>query len=139
MSDELLSQEERERRLKALDSLQEFSEIFTEAMKQIEEESEAYWNSLTKEQQLDAFCAVARRIYEGEIKKKGSYRYVLYEVFGFGFEAYAAAQDAGYLSIHNAIYTGENLEEELIDFAEHLGVEDAKGKFQEYAKKKHWA
>lgn len=95
-----------------LESLQELSEIFNKAMKEIEEDQEQFWNSLSKEDQLKAFCAVSRRICEGEIVKRGSYRYVLYQVFGFGPESYVQAQDAGYLSIHNAIWTAEEFEKE---------------------------
>jgi hypothetical protein len=90
------------------DALEEISKTFNEAMKVHEDRSEQYWNSLTKEQQLDAFCAISRRIYSGEIEDQGSYRYVLYDVFGFGPEAYAQAQLAGYLAIHNSIYAGQN-------------------------------
>ena len=77
-------------------------------MKEIEEKSEQYWNSLTKEQQLDVFCAISRRIYRGEIDEQGSYRYVLYQVFGFDESSYLQAQCAGYLAIHNSIYSGQN-------------------------------
>jgi len=91
-----------------LEALEEASKTFNEAMKSIEDNSEQYWNSLTKEQQLDAFCAISRRIYKGEIEEQGSYRYVLYDIFGFGTEAYAQAQCAGYLAIHNSIYSGQN-------------------------------
>ena len=90
-----------EQTLKAWD---EFSDMFNNAMNEIEQQHEEYWNSLTKEQQLAAFCAVSRRIHQGEIVDQGSYRYVLYNVFGWGPEAYAPAQLAGYLDIHNAIY-----------------------------------
>ena len=86
---------------------QDASDQFNEVMKLIENESEEYWNSLSKEQQLKVFCAVSRRIYKGEIEERGSYRYVLYQVFGFGPEAYAPAQMSGYLSIHNAIFDSE--------------------------------
>jgi hypothetical protein len=90
----------------ALKALEELSKIFNEAMAEVEKESEDFWNSLSKEDQLKAFCAISRRIYKGEIEDKGTYRYVLYNVFGFGPDAYAAAQLAGYLTIHNAIYDG---------------------------------
>jgi len=83
---------------------QDISNEFMAAMKQQERDSEDYWSSLSKEDQLKAFCAVVRRIYEGEIVKGGSYRYVLYQVFGFEPNAYAAAQMAGYLDIHNQLY-----------------------------------
>ena len=84
----------------------EFRVSFMEAMKNFEDNSESYWNNLNKEQRLNAFCAVVRRIYKGEIEKRGTYRYVLYDVFEFGPEAYAPAQMAGYLDIHNLIFDG---------------------------------
>ena len=90
-----------EQTLKAWDEL---SELFNNAMNEIEQQHEEYWNSLTKEQQLAAFCAVSRRIHQGELVDQGSYRHVLYGVFGWGPEAYAPAQLAGYLDIHNAIH-----------------------------------
>jgi len=104
-------------------ALDEISRAWNEAMEEIENQSEQYWNSLTKEQQLQAFCAVSRRIYKGEIEDKGTYRWVLYDVFGFGPEAYAPAQMAGYLSIHNSIFSSDHEHRLLSKFAEHLGLE----------------
>jgi hypothetical protein len=92
----------------ALKAFEEFAKMFLEAMDLIEKDSEAFWNSLSKDDQLKAFCAVSRRIHQGEIVDKGSYRHVLYGVFGFGPEAYAPAQCAGYLDIHNAIVTEDD-------------------------------
>jgi len=106
-------------------TLDEISRIWNEAMEQIELESEQYWNSLTKDQQLQVFCAVSRRIYKGEIKDQGTYRWVLYNVFEFGPEAYAPAQMAGYLSIHNAIFNSEHEHKLLTQFAKtKFGVSD---------------
>ena len=85
-------------------NLEDISNTFNEIYAEIEKDQEKYWNSLTKDQQLMAFCAISRRIVEGELEVKGSYRYILYEVFGFGPEAYAPAQMAGYLTLHNSIY-----------------------------------
>jgi hypothetical protein len=90
-------------------------DVFAEVMNRIEKESEDYWNSLSKEEQLKVFCAVVRRIYDGEIKQRRSYRGVLYSIFNFGPESYAPAQMAGYLTIHNALYDSEEARyEELI-------------------------
>lgn len=91
-----------------LENLDKTSEVFDQVIKEFEDKSEQYWNSLTKEQQLDAFCAVSRRIYRGEIEQQGSYRYVLYQIFGFDESSYLQAQCAGYLAIHNSIYSGQN-------------------------------
>lgn len=90
-----------------LKEFEEVSKTFNEVMAEIEKESEAYWNSLTKDEQLKVFCAVVRRIHKGELQDRGSYRYVLYQTFGFGPEAYAQAQMSGYLSIHNALFDSE--------------------------------
>lgn len=98
---------------------------FVRVFKEIELEQEQHWNSLSKEDQLKCFCAVVRRIYEGDIEKQGSYRYVLYDIFGFGPEAYAQAQMAGYLAIHNAIFTQSQEERLLQEFAQHCGIENS--------------
>lgn len=106
-----------------LEDFKEIGKIFNEAMKQTENDSEAYWNSLSQDEQLKVFCAVSRRIHQGEIVNKGSYRHVLYSVFGFGPEAYAQAQCSGYLSIHNAIYDGERVRDHIKDFVtKHMDI-----------------
>ena len=117
----IVEQNKKEEFLEALSAL---SDVYVTAMKEIEAEQEEFWNSLSKEDQIKCFCAISRRIYKGEIEDKGSYRYVLYTVFGFGPEAYAQAQDAGYLSIHNAIYDAEHERDTLAAFAKHLGSTD---------------
>jgi len=61
---------------------------------------EKFWQSMTKQQQLDVFCKVVRTITEAEHDGK-SYRGVLYDSFGFDTSAYGAAQDAGFIEIHN--------------------------------------
>lgn len=115
-----------EDREKLLQELHNIGQYFQQIMKEVEAEQETYWNSLTKEEQLKCFCAVTRRIYQGEIVDRGTYRWVLYNVFGFGPESYGAAQDAGYLTIHNCIYSS-NYEEQLLEvFARFLGHDDPK-------------
>lgn len=83
----------------------EVSDAYGKIMKQIEQDQEEYWNSLSKDDQLKAFCAVVRRIVQGELRDKGSYRWVLYDVFGFGPEAYVRGMDCGFMALHNAIVT----------------------------------
>ena len=94
--------------------------------------SEEYWNSLSKEHQLAAFCAVSRRIYQAEIVDQGTYRHALYGVFGFGPEAYAPAQLAGYLAIHNSIMASDHDERLLKAFCVKFGIEDADAKIRDY-------
>lgn len=95
---------------------QEASNTFRLAAEQYQKECDDLWNSLPYDDRLKLFCAVSKLIYEGEIKEQGTYRYVLYDTFGFGPDAYAAAQCAGYLSIHNAIFDGENVKDTIKDF-----------------------
>lgn len=65
--------------------------------------SEKYWSSLSYEEKLMAFHSVCKRIHQGDIVDQGSYRHVLYKVFGFLYDAYARGMDCGYIDIHNAI------------------------------------
>lgn len=116
---------------KLTDDLVDISNHFNEAMAEVEKESEAYWNSLSKEEQLKAFCAVSRRIHQAEIIDQGTYRWALYDVFGFGPEAYAPAQLAGYLAIHNSIMGPDHDERLLKAFCVKYGIEDADTKIRD--------
>lgn len=79
----------------------ELSRTQMEAQKEYEQNVDDYWNSLDYEDQLKAFYAVCKRIHKGDVVDKGSYRYVLYDVFGFGPDAYALGMDCGYMALHN--------------------------------------
>lgn len=105
--------------------LEEISKIFNEAIEENKKRYNEKWKALSDEDQLDYFCAIVERIHEGDIVQKRSYRGVLYDVFGWGPEAYMAAQCAGYLDIHNMIYDGNEIAEILKKFAiNHLSQED---------------
>jgi hypothetical protein len=117
---------------KKLIDFKEISDQFNQIMKEIEDEQEQYWNSLSKDDQLKAFCAVVRRICKAEMVDKGTYRYALYNVFGFGPEAYIQAQDAGYLALHNAIFPDYHDKELLRAFCKKNGIEDSEKKIDEF-------
>lgn len=87
---------------------QELGRIQEEAKAAFEKEADDAWNSLDYNHQLRIFYAVVKRIYEGEIKEKGTYRYILYDKFGFGPEAYIKGMDCGFMYLHNAISDGED-------------------------------
>ena len=70
-----------------------------------------FWDSLSYEDKCNAFHAVVSRIYEGEIKVKGSYRYVLYDIFGFGPDMYVRGMDCGYMALHNSIMDDKQFNE----------------------------
>lgn len=102
------------------------------ALAEIEQERETFWNSLSKDDQLKAFCAVVSRIFTGEIKEKRSYRGILYDVFGFGPEAYVQAQMAGYLAIHNSLFEENNEELILEAFCKLNHIENYEEKIKNY-------
>ncbi len=63
-----------------------------------------WWDSLTEEEREYAFCAVVSRIYQSEVKDRGSYRYAIYNVFGFDSSMYFRGMECGYMELHNIIY-----------------------------------
>ena len=67
---------------------------------------EKWWEELPFEQQQWAFYNVCRLIYKGEVEEKRSYRGVLYDIFGWGPEAYWLGMEANYMELHNLIGNG---------------------------------
>ena len=63
----------------------------------------AWWEQASLDTKEKAFLAVVALMHKAELQHKGSYRWALYSVFGFDEGMYAAAQEAGYLDIHNAL------------------------------------
>lgn len=112
--------------------MEEISAKFISAMQEIENDQEKYWNSLSKDDQLKAFCAVVRRIHKGDVELKGSYRYVLYQIFGFGPESYIQAQDAGYLTIHNSIFDADHDDKLLTEFCKKYNIDDMENKIKDF-------
>ena len=101
---------------------EELANSFQRWEQELEEDHDKFWNGLSKDDQLKAFCSVIRRLHRAEIEEHGTYRYTLYNVFGFGSESYVQAQVSGFLAIHNAIWDGERLGQ-LIDKLEARVVE----------------
>ena len=65
---------------------------------------ETWWENLPTEQQQWAFYSVCRGIYDGDVMQRRSYRGVLYDVFGWGPEAYVLGMEARYMEIHNLLW-----------------------------------
>jgi hypothetical protein len=102
-----MSKEDRE---KALQELSDITQEFEKARKVYEHDLDTWWNGLTEEEREDAFYAVCKRIHKGDIVDNGSYRYVLYNTFGFDHGMYMKGMDCGYMALHNAIFDGEELQ-----------------------------
>jgi hypothetical protein len=78
--------------------------LFEEVATSQDSEAEAFWDSLSVDDQMKAFHAVVKRIVKGELQDKGSYRYVLYDIFGFDKDAYLMGMNCGYMDLHNSIF-----------------------------------
>lgn len=91
--------------LKELESLQK------EGKDAYEKTCEEFWDKLSYDDKLKAFYSVVKRIHQAELVDRGSYRWALYDVFGFDMDAYGIGMECGYMELHNSIYTKEEIEE----------------------------
>ncbi len=100
-------------------------EVFVAAIEHERQLSETFWNNLSSEEQLWAFCAIMRRINDSYLSENGtpSYRHFLYDVMGWGPEAYSSAQCSGFLDIHNSIFNIDDLTNAVINTNKQLGIE----------------
>jgi hypothetical protein len=85
----------RNKQSEALDALTELSQEIEKARKQYEDDNDDWWNGLTEQEREDAFYAVCKRIHKAELQDRGSYRYALYDVFGFDISMYGRGMDCG--------------------------------------------
>lgn len=97
---------DKEELFKNLDKLREAQ---IQAREEYEDKNDSWWNSLSEEEREDAFYAVAKRMYQAELVDRGTYRYALYDVFGFDPGMYGRGVDCGFMSLHNAIFDGNEL------------------------------
>ena len=93
---------------KALDGLAKLSQELEKSRKIYEHDNDTWWNGLSETEREDAFYAVVKRIFKADIKDRGTYRWALYDVFGFDGGMYMRGMDCGYMAIHNAIGDGED-------------------------------
>ena len=102
--------ENAKKREEALDALTELSQEMEKSRKEYEHDNDTWWNGLTEQEREDAFYAVCKRIWKADGMDNGTYRYGLYDVFGFDPGMYMRGMDCGYMAIHNAIFDGEELQ-----------------------------
>lgn len=94
-----------------LDKMRELGEVWEKEIEEYEAENENWWNNLSEKEREDAFYAVVKRIYKAEILDQGSYRWALYNVFGFDASMYMKGMECGYMELHNSIYTQQEMRE----------------------------
>lgn len=92
------------------ESRREIQRLFQEAKVANQKDADNFWDNLSYEDKCNAFHAVIERIHKGEIVDKGSYRWVLYDVFGFGPDMYTRGMECGYMELHNSIMSDEEVE-----------------------------
>ena len=102
--------ENAKKREEALDALAELSQELEKSRKIYEHDNDTWWNGLSEQEREDAFYAVCKRIWKADGVDNGTYRYALYDVFGFDPGMYMRGMDCGYMAIHNAIFDGEELQ-----------------------------
>jgi hypothetical protein len=96
---------------KYMEASNTLAEAYEECRIASEKEANDFWNSLSYDDRCNAFHAVVSRLFDGDIKQRGSYRYVLYDVFGFGPDMYVRGMDCGYMALHNSIMNDEQFAE----------------------------
>ncbi len=103
-------------------AMQDLGDIIDEDLKEFDNEATAWWDSLSYKDRLRAFYIVTKKIKEGDLKIRGSYRKVLYEIFDFKPDAYMIGMASGYMDIHNSIIPPDELksikEEAVREYAE---------------------
>jgi hypothetical protein len=77
--------------------------VYNEIEKEYQEQADSFWDNLSYEDRCNAFHAVVERLHKGEIELDASYRYVLYDIFGFDEAMYFRAMQCGYMDLHNSI------------------------------------
>lgn len=100
-----------EEQSRALAELSELGELFEEIQRDYDTETDAWWESLSEDHRQAAFYSVLKRLVKGELRDRGTYRYVLYDVFGFDASSYLMGMNCGYMELHNSIYTQEEMRE----------------------------
>jgi hypothetical protein len=86
------------------DLLDDIRHTLEQSRLQYEHENEDWWWSLSEKEREDAFYAVIKRMYQAEVVDRGTYRWALYDVFGFDPGMYGRGMDCGYLNLHNMIF-----------------------------------
>jgi hypothetical protein len=100
-----------------MQNLEDLQNLFAEISTECKVQEEKTWDSLDDYIKLDVFCYVCRKLYEGELIEKRSYRGMLYDVFGFDMDSYYRGINASFIELHNSIYAREDIIKLLGDFA----------------------
>lgn len=106
-----------------MDALAKAGEAWREAERIYDQEAEAVWSKMSHDDQQQMFHCVVKRITKGEIDEGRSYRGVLYDIFGWGPEAYSMGMGCGYMDLHNSIHSFEDKVSMVKNVIEKCGLE----------------
>jgi hypothetical protein len=95
--------DDKENLFEALDDIREAYQI---AKVEYKRKADEWWEGLSYDDKSLAFYSVVNRILKADVECRGSYRYALYNVFGFEPDMYGIGMECGYMTIHNLIYDG---------------------------------
>jgi hypothetical protein len=98
------------------DDHKELLKIEEQVREQYKQKAKEYYDSLETDNQLLLFFYITNVIFENYFKDNGSYRGLLYDKFNFGPESYGLGMDSGMFTIHNSIYTDDEIEERFQAF-----------------------
>jgi hypothetical protein len=111
---------------KALQELSDLSQVMEDQRLRLESKIESWWGNLTEQEREWAFYSVCKRIHKAEIKDRGTYRWALYDVFGFDPGMYMQGMDCGFMQLHNVI--GDGVEYNAMRGVNRLEVIDDTGR-----------
>lgn len=89
---------------KFLSELSRFGELQEQTEAELDVEMDQWWEALSKEDQMNAFYSVVKRLSKAEMED-ATYRQILYDVFEFSAEseAYQLGMLCGLMKLHNMV------------------------------------
>lgn len=67
------------------------------------EDADKWWDNADYETRQLAFYSVIDRMRQSELLDKGSYKFAIYDTFGFKGDMYGPGIECGYMDLHNQI------------------------------------
>lgn len=114
-----------------MESLAAAGEAWREAERIYDQEAEGAWAKLSADEQQQMFHCVVKRITRGELEEGRSYRGVLYDIFGWGPEAYSMGMGCGYMDLHNSIQSFDDKVSMVKNVIEKCGLESDEEKIRD--------
>lgn len=89
------------------DEMKALRQVWREAELKERAEDDAWWHSLSVEEQGRAFRQIVKLMHRAEVEDRGSYRHAMYEVFNLDYSDGLNH----YMRLHNLIWLGLDAEQ----------------------------